>query len=161
MDDQNTQGNQITSVNTDPNAASSQPTAGTPQASIPTVSPSTPNPPPKNNPYTVPIIINIVSGIIYSLLLVMNIVVLYRTIKFLNVTGPLGRQSLPMAIIPVVALVLVVLANFGYVFFLNSKKSKGEIVSKALLSSLLIAIPPIIVQISMFFLAMYSTVLIK
>jgi|SRR3989344_9388007 len=152
MDDQNPQNPQFSPVSSTP-----QPTTQIPQVNTP---PSTQNKPQINNPYIIPTIINIVCGIIYSLLLVMNIVVLYRVIKFLDVTGPFGRHSLPMVIIPVVALALIVFANFGFVQFLNTKKKKGEIVNKVLLSSLVIAIPPIVLQITFYFLTMYSTFLL-
>lgn len=160
MDDQTAQGSQFSSMGSNLVVPPNQPTSTQiPQSNIP-VSSSTSNAQ-RNNPYIIPIIVNVVGGIIYSLLLVMNVIVLYRVVKYLNVIGPFGKQSLPMAIIPVVALVMVVLANFGFVLFLSSKKKKGEVVNKALLSSLVIAIPPIVVQISMYFLAMYSTLLLR
>ncbi len=102
----------------------------------------------------VPVIISLVGGVLYLALLVMNSLVLFRVVKFLNVTSPIGQQTLPMTILPVLALILIVFANFGFAFYLISKRKNGESVNKATLISLAITLPPILVQVAGYLLAM-------
>lgn len=120
--------------------------------------PLTQAPPPEytqvNKQSALPIIISVVGGVLYLALLIMNSLVLLRVIKFLNVTGPIGQQTLPMAILPVVALFLIVFANFGFAFYLLSKRKKGENVNNALILSLSISVPAILVQLGGYLLAM-------
>ena len=143
-------------MNSSPAIAPNQPLSQSSQTNVPLVTSSISDQSQKNNSYNIPIVISIIGGVVHSLLLVKAIESLYSTIKFLNVTSTFGKHFLLMAIITVVGSTLVVFANFGFVFFLNSKKKKGEIVSNSLLSSLVIPIAPIIIQNTMYLLALPS-----
>src|SRR3989344_3436916 len=138
----------------DPTPTNVQPSPAPQLSSQPLTQTPLPQTPPLNNFSVVPIIITAAGGVLYSILLIMNLLVLFRAIKFLNITGFIGQQTLPLAILPIIAFTFIVFANFGFASFLISKRKKGENVNKSVLASIVISVPPIVVLIGMYFLVM-------